>query len=149
MAEAGSKKLIPKIDLLASRINFKISTLDTHAFVVDAFSIGWTDFRFCAFLPFSIIGRMLQKVENEMAGILIACLFSTLAWLPKLMKLLIRRPVKLPKTHDYFHFPLSPKWELHLVKMQLIGCYISGIIGNAGHLTRSIKRSPTVMTTGH
>ena len=53
---------------------------------------------------------MLPKGEKEIAeGILMEPLLSTQAWFPKLMKLLIRRPVKLPETHDYLHFPLSPK----------------------------------------
>ena len=93
---------------------------------------------------------MLQKVENEMAeGMLIAHLFSTQAWFPKLMKLLIRRSVKLSKTHNYLHFSLSPKSELHLPKMQMIGCFITGIIGTTGHFIRGTKRSHTVMATGH
>ena len=36
---AKSKKLIPETDLFAYRINFEISTLHPHAFVVNAFSI--------------------------------------------------------------------------------------------------------------
>lgn len=52
-------------------------TTDPYAFAVDEFSIEWTKLRIYAFPPFSIIGRVSQKVAEMAEGILIAPLSTT------------------------------------------------------------------------
>ncbi|XP_069106343.1 uncharacterized protein [Argopecten irradians] len=59
------------IDLFASRLNAQLSTYvsflpDPTASAVDAFSLTWTiDHLYYAFPPFSLLGRVLQKLEED------------------------------------------------------------------------------------
>jgi hypothetical protein len=67
---------LPEVDLFASRLNHKVEKyiswkLDPQAYAVDAFTQNWADMKFHAFPPFSLIGRILHKMEEELAeGIL-------------------------------------------------------------------------------
>jgi hypothetical protein len=59
------------VDLFASKLNWQVRKYvsylpDRKAFAVDAFSISWGQFiNAYAFPPFSILGQVLQKVEEE------------------------------------------------------------------------------------
>lgn len=67
----------PTIDLFASRLNYQIKPYiswkpDPEAFVVDAFTLDWSTHVFYAFPPFSLLGRVLQNIQQDQAeGILI------------------------------------------------------------------------------
>ena len=52
-------------------------------------------------------------------------MFTNQVWFPKLMKILIRSPVKLPVLWKSVHVPDSLKVELNLSKMQPMECFIS------------------------
>ncbi|KAJ8038859.1 hypothetical protein HOLleu_16414 [Holothuria leucospilota] len=61
----------------------------------------WGSYFFYAFPPFSLIGKSLQKVEQDQAtGIFIAPLWATQTWFVKLMELLIDQP----KAHSMSHY---------------------------------------------
>ena len=74
--------MYPKIDLFASRLNTELPVFvsyrpDPDAKIIDAFSIKWTE-SFYAFPPFSIIGRVIQKITlEESTGILIVPFWPT------------------------------------------------------------------------
>ena len=54
---------------------------------------------FYAFPSFSLISRVLQKIENENAeGVLIVPAFTTQPWFQRLLRVLIKPPVKLPNS---------------------------------------------------
>ena len=60
------------IDLFASKHNKQCVTYvswkpDDKAFAVDAFSFKWTHFYGYIFPPFSLVGKILQKIENDQA----------------------------------------------------------------------------------
>lgn len=60
----------PSIDLFPSRLNMQFPVLvsywpDPEALAIDAFTVYWRDHKFYAFPPFSLIPRILQKVEHE------------------------------------------------------------------------------------
>ena len=60
-----------------------------------------------------------KKIENENAeGILIVPAFVTQAWFPRLLGLLIKPPVKLPKSRESLYFPFRRK-EQPLPNMKL------------------------------
>ena len=86
------------IDLFASRVNCKVNwyysySLEPEAIGIDAFSYCWNNETFYAFPPFSIISKVLSKIEAEMAtGILIVPLFTTQSWFTRLSRLLIHEP---------------------------------------------------------
>lgn len=60
----------PDMDLFASRLNRQLENYiswfpDPFAFTSDAFFISWSDFKPYIFPPFSLIGRVLQKLEDD------------------------------------------------------------------------------------
>ena len=67
----------PDIHLFASRLNAQLKRFisfrpDPAAEAIDAFSLSWKDLNFYAFLPFSVIARLLQKVQgNQSSGVLV------------------------------------------------------------------------------
>ena len=76
---------------------------------------NWNTENFYAFPPFSLISRVLQKIENENAeGILIVPAFTTQPWFPRLLRLLIKPPVKLPNSRDSLYFSFRRKEQPQL-----------------------------------
>ena len=95
---------------------------------VDAFTINWANLLFYAFPPFSLITKVLQKVEEDLAeGILIVPLWETQAWYPQLMSMLIAHSLLLPRGKQGLFLPFSVKqvYRLH-PKLQLMACHLSG-----------------------
>jgi hypothetical protein len=87
-----------EIDLFASRLNFQLQRYaawkpDPNAEFIDAFSVNWANLKFFAFPPFSLIGRCLQKIQEDMAeGVMIIPNWTTRAWYPRLMEMLTDIP---------------------------------------------------------
>ena len=66
----------PDIDLLASRVSHQVAIytswkLDPFSKDRDAFQISWTPLKRCAFLPSSLIGRVLSEVQSEQAALIL------------------------------------------------------------------------------
>lgn len=66
------KNIHPKIsvDLFASRTNYKLAKFvsrrqDPEAYAIDAFAMAWSNEVFYMFPPLSLIGRILQKVQED------------------------------------------------------------------------------------
>ena len=119
------------IDLFASRLNNQIFPYvswkpDPGALFIDAFYCNWADYDFYAFPPFSLVSRCLQKVEMDKAeGTIIVPCWPTQPWFPKLMKLLIRDPILLPK--QVLSLPYSnDRHPLHK-SLRMLACRLSGI----------------------
>ena len=65
---------------------------------INAFSISWKPYVFYAFPPFSIIPKVLQKIQAEEAtGLLVVPCWPTQPWWPLVMRLLVQKPLVLPK----------------------------------------------------
>ena len=95
----------PEVDLFASRLNKQVDKFvswkpEPGAWAVDAFHLSWKPLTFYAFPPFSLIGRVLRKVQQEEAeGILVVPLWTTQLWFPHL-RLLIDHPwIVSPQKH--------------------------------------------------
>ena len=77
---------LPDIDLFASRLNAKLDQFvswhpEPGALAVDAFSVSWSNQNFYAFPPFSLLTRVLGKIRNDVALVLlIAPTWSTQPW---------------------------------------------------------------------
>ena len=123
----------PEIDLFASRNNNKLLKYfswrpDPGAIGIDAFSQKWNHTLLYAFPPFSVINRVLQKIEQEAANvILIAPMWPTQPWFPHLLHLLTREPVLLPTSPHLLSQPhntqeIHPLWK----KLRLMACLLSG-----------------------
>lgn len=122
-------KLVPNIDLFASRLNHQLQPYvswhpDLGAVAVDAFHLSWKPYMPYTFPPFSLISRVLQKIQRErVQGIIIVPKWPTQTWWPFLMRMLIDNPVLLPNikklsSPEMIH-PLYPKLELLM-------CHFSG-----------------------
>ena len=101
---------------------------DPEAKFVDAFSLSWSQERFYAFPPFSLILRCLQKIEMDKGeGIMIVPVWATQPWYPKPMRLLVNKPRLLPVTTGILYLPSKPT-QLHPLgnKLKLIACKLSG-----------------------
>ena len=121
----------PSIDLFACRINAQLPKYvswrpDPNAYDTDAFTMPWTNDYFYAFPPFSVIGRSLQKIQQEGAsGLMVLPLWPTRTWFPRALQMLTATPrllpqhsLTLPQDPQRQH-PLSHK--LILVAMELSG----------------------------
>ena len=121
-----------EIDMFASRINAQLKRYiswkpDPNAEVIDAFSISWSGIYFYAFPPFSVIGRCLQKVQQEGArGVIVVPLWTTQTWYTKLMELLVSPPKILPKREDLLTLPSSGQMHPLRKKLSLMACRLSG-----------------------
>lgn len=93
----------PHRDLFASRINNKLDNYvswhpDPGSLATNAFSIPWNNVINYAFPPFSLIGRVLQKIQLEGASVLaILPLWPTRMWFAKALHLLADVPRILPR----------------------------------------------------
>lgn len=106
----------PEVDLFASYLNKKCSNFvswkqDPESTTVDAFSISWGSVFFYAFPPFSIIGRVLNKINDERAtGIVVVPKWESQPWYPVFMNLLISEPLYFKPDPNLL---LSPYRESH------------------------------------
>ncbi|CAB4030534.1 Transposon Tf2-6 poly [Paramuricea clavata] len=124
---------MPNIDLFASRINYQVKPFfsyhpDPEALAVNAFHQTWSDYKFYAFPPFSIISRVLQKIQKEQCeGLILVPKWPTQTWWPVAMKMLVQKPVLLPMQEFTLFLPSKPteKHPLHH-KMSLLLCHLSG-----------------------
>ncbi len=93
----------PEIDLFASRLNAKCARYvawqkDPEAVFIDAFSRSWKDFNAYAFPPFSLIAKVLQRIQQDKAQmIVIVPLWTTQSWFTVFLELLIKNPILLPQ----------------------------------------------------
>ena len=123
----------PTIDLFASRLSYQLTPYvswlpDPQAMAIDAFTLDWTNHFLYAFPPFSILPQFLQKLEMDQAqAILIAPNWPTQPWYPKLTRLLIRKPLLLPRHTSNVHLPFNPDQRHPLgSQLRLMACLLSG-----------------------
>jgi hypothetical protein len=94
------------IDLFASRTNAQMQIYcswkpDPHAVAVDALSISWRNHRPYMFPPFSLITRCLEKIDQEeVDAILIAPVWQSQVWFPRILESLMDDPILLPEIHN-------------------------------------------------
>lgn len=124
----------PDIDLFANRINSQLERYyswrpDPSAQAIDAFRQSWTGQLNYIFCPFSVIGLALQKIEQELAeAILIAPVWPTQAWFPKLLQLTMDCPLLLPVKKDLLTVPDKTLVHPLLKRLHLAVFRISGKI---------------------
>ena len=124
----------PVIDLFASRLNCQMQRYisyrpDPEAEAVDAFSVSWEHLQFYAFPPFSIIGRVLQKIQRDQAqGIVVVPNWPTQPWFAVLQHLLCQPPVELKCRQRLLHLPSDSSAVHPLIqrrRLNLLVCKIS------------------------
>ena len=121
------------IDLFASRFNKKLPkyasfTPDPEAYAVNAFSLNWNNFK-CVYIfpPFSLIAAILQKIDSEKTtAVLVAPLFTTQVWFPRLLKMICKQSYLLPPSTQILINSKYPEKEHPLDQMRLAAFLISG-----------------------
>ena len=121
------------IDLFASRLNFQCPIYcswkpDPSASFIDAFGFSWEQFTNpFIFPPFSVIMKCLQKIcQDQARAVIIAPLWTTQPWFPKLMRMLSDAPIVLPLGILRLPFRERASHKLHK-NLRLIACPLSGI----------------------
>ena len=78
------------------------------------------------FPPFSLIGRILQKLEDDKVrkAIIIIPMWVTQAWFPNLLQMLIQNPFRLPVTQKLLRLPHTNQYPAS----PAYGVYISQLI---------------------
>ena len=125
-------KFYPNIDLFATRINKQFPCFvsfkpDPEAFAIDAFTIDWSTYTFYAFPPFSIISRVLRKIQDDNAMGL--CVFPnrpTQPWFPRAMRMMVKSSIIIKASQNSLFLPTKPEEKHPLFKkLQLIVCLLS------------------------
>lgn len=141
---------VPDIDLFATRINCQVGLYyswrpDPNASGVDAFKQSWKKKLNYIFCPFSMIGLALQKLEQEQAeAIMIAPLWSTQGWFPKLLQLVIQCPLLLPVSRDMLTVPDKTLVHPLLNKLHLAVFRISGKISKNKDYRQTLSTSSCI-----
>lgn len=118
-------------DLFASANNHKLDKYisympDKKAYAVNAFSISWKHEFNYAFPPFSQLGHLLQKMcEDNADMIVIAPIFPSQPWFPRLLEQISGQCYVLPRTHQILQLPGTTKTH-RLTKMRLAAFKLSG-----------------------
>ena len=122
---------LPKVDLFASRINRKLPCFvswkpDPEAIAFNAFSFSWSpDVLYYAFPPFCILIRVLRKLIDDRATVLlIAPLWPSRPFFSRLLQLCVALPRILPKGALYM--PQDPKLRHPLTSLRLGAFLVSG-----------------------
>lgn len=135
LSRAGFQKIVrnfgyPEIDLFASRSNAKCQRYvswkkDPYSIAIDAFTIPWKEYFFYAFPPFSIILRVLQKIQYEKSeGIIIVPNWPSQPWYPIFQSMIISDIIYLSADTYINHFidRETSFWR----KITLVAAIISG-----------------------
>jgi hypothetical protein len=118
------------IDLFASRINHQLPRYvsylaDPNAEFVDAFSLKWVHINGFAFPPFSIVGKVVQKlIAEETELTLIAPLWTTQHWFPKMLHHIVQDSfiIASQKSQPLLTQPISPHIK-HPLKKMILGVF--------------------------
>ena len=101
----------PEIDLFANNINTQFGKYaefrsDPGVMYIDAFSIDWSDLKFYAVPPISLIPRVLSKMKQDSAeGIIVVPFWPTQVWYPAMLKMLVSTPILLNSTKSLLVLP--------------------------------------------
>ena len=126
----------PEIDLFTSRLSNQLPAYyswkpDPSSLVLDALKQTWSHKHLHAFPPFSLIHRVLRKVDLEKVPslILIAPTWQSQTWYPELLPLSIGNPLLLPQ---HSHHLRNPQGEAHTLlqnqRMRLTAWIFTGNI---------------------
>lgn len=124
----------PDIDMFASRLNYQLLPYvawrpDPQAIAIDAFTVDWSKYSLIyAFPPFSVISRVLQKIQMEQTeAIIVVPQWPTQPWYPHLIQMLVESPLILPKRDNLLHLPSKPDICHPLAgQLKLMACHLSG-----------------------
>ena len=123
----------PNIDLFASRISrqllqYMFWKLDPFSRGQDAFQINWSRTFTYAFPPFALIGRVLRKVQQEQALMIITTpAWQTQTWFSGLVKMPVKNPPLLAQKQNRLKNQEGKKHPLiQEISLRFVACNLSG-----------------------
>ena len=102
------------VDLFATRLNHQCKQYfawkpDPLALAIDAFAQPWTFNLIYGFPPFSLIGKTLQRLEEEgRTAFLILPLWTTQHWFSRALRMTVQHPRLLPRSKNSLMLPQDP-----------------------------------------
>ena len=143
-------------NLFASRLNFKLKPYiswgpDPFSVHVDAFTIQWNSpYTYYAYPPFSIIPRVLKKVHQDQATVLLVFPFwSTQMWFTTLMSMLVSSIVVLPEDPPIF-LPFRPDFRHPMTsKVRLCSAIVSGRVSKQTTFLKSLHNLSSTANPRH
>ena len=137
-----------EIDLFASRLNHKLPCYvsrfpEPDAWAVDAFSLIWSNNSFYIFPPFSLIPRILQKLEEDRTTdvFLVAPIWTTQIWWPCLIRLICGQCYLLPRPQNILRLAHKQGIIYPLNRMKLAAFHISGDFSRVTGYQKRLRRS--------
>lgn len=121
---------MPTVDLFASALNKQLDKYvswkpDPGAVVIDAFSCDWKNEFFYIFPPFSLIGKVLQKLERDKSqAIIVTPVWTTQPWYPRLVKK-SSKIITFPPSKRLLTLPSTDKIHPIWDKLKLMACLIN------------------------
>ena len=102
----------PDIDLFASRLNRQLEVFvswfpEPGAIHYDALSMSWQDYIPYIFPPFSLVGKVINKIVDDKVekAILVFPFWKSQSWFPLLLDNMCSFPVRLPRHRDLLVLP--------------------------------------------
>ncbi len=125
-------QFFPDVDLFASRLNHQVDnyvswTPDPDSMSVDAFSVSWSNIKFYAYPPFSMVGAAMSKiVQDQATGIMIIPYWTSQYWYPTMLSMLVKEPIILPQIKTLITLPFNPEVRHPLIpKTKLLAVLLS------------------------
>jgi hypothetical protein len=107
---------------------------------IDAMTPNWSNENAWINPPFSMISRVLQKVEQDQATVtLLAPLWPGQPWFPKLLMMLVDLPLVVPNTDKTFLYPAAAK-TLRPPSWTTLVWRISGDLSSNTGMRRKLSR---------
>ncbi|XP_053374034.1 uncharacterized protein LOC128546760 [Mercenaria mercenaria] len=116
------------VDLFASRLNHKLEKYvsyspEANSYATDAFTLHWVHELYYIFSPFSLIPKILQKLEEEQSEAVMVCpIWPTQVWWASLTKLICGQCFLLPNPQNILYLPHKPD-RIHPLKKMRLGVF--------------------------
>ena len=129
----------PQVDLFATRHNRRLPAFvsplyDELAWSTDALTFDWNALHGYAFPPFSILPKVLQKIQTSAGSfVVIAPNWPTQTWFPLLLQLCVEPPFRLPLVPDL----LSQRHGVHHSFLERLHLHAWKLSSNVQRLTFS------------
>ena len=130
----ANSNFVFEMDLFGSYLNFKVDRycaykFDPFAEHINAFTLNWSKIKGFIFCPFSLISRVIRKIENDKAKTIAGVFpwFPTASWFPIILHQISAPPVLLPKNSAkklYIPWDKSLRHPLH-GKLRLVFLHLS------------------------
>lgn len=103
-----------------------LGTKDPESVAVDAFTINWSSNFFYAFPPFTLLLRVLRKIQIDKAeGVVVAPLWPSQPWYPIFIALTIDEPIIFKPHENLLTCPYRNTHPLS-TKLSLVASRLSG-----------------------